>query len=182
MGIFLAHCAHDRNPQIPFPFPNRHNALLDFVKKPECPMWVCSDGLMPCPLCFDAVQGAVECMPSSSEPLGGMKLPFPRRYHARSVVLVQVVAIIIKMSILNQSLMNLLYNALEAQQTHGFTSQTTMSPLVIRDPKPCHPCVPCDGGAGWRRPRNDGHILQLHKRRVSRQCGCTYGFEASLDE
>ena len=61
VGICLAHCAHDRNSRIPFPFPNRHNALLEFVKKPECPMWVCSDSLMPCPLCFVVIQGAVEC-------------------------------------------------------------------------------------------------------------------------
>ncbi len=57
------------------PIPDRRNALLDFVKKPEMPyVWVCSDSLMPCPLCFVVVQGAVECKYRlTSKPLGGMK-------------------------------------------------------------------------------------------------------------
>ena len=52
-------------------------------------------------------------MPFSSKPLGGMKSLFSHACHARSVMLVLVVAIIVKMSILIQSLKNLLQNALE---------------------------------------------------------------------
>ena len=35
VGISLTCSAHDCNAQDPFPFPNRHNALLDFIKKPN---------------------------------------------------------------------------------------------------------------------------------------------------
>ena len=61
--ISLAKCAKSCNSQEPsFPFPNRRNAPLESVEKPECPMRVCSDSLKCLALlCFGVVQGAVEC-------------------------------------------------------------------------------------------------------------------------